>query len=136
MQKIFYIMRIITFLLLFLTALTLSAQKLRSESGFTTRYYLEDKPIKTKPLALHLEKTNARSSSEFALMRKASKNSWWWLGAFVVGTIGAVASEDPAVAIGFSAPAIAGATGVLVCTINENKHRKRAIRYYNEGVKP
>ncbi len=126
-------------LLFFFAAASCAAQSpkdlLSAKDGWSIRYYLGETPIKERPLALHLEKNNSRAASEFALMRKANRNGLWWSAAFVAGTAGMLLAKDNAVQLAFGAPAIAGATGGLICTINEQKYRKRAIKYYNAGVK-
>ena len=130
-------MRITTILLIALPFLAAAQTgekpgKLRYQSGFfTAKWELGDNSVKQKAVGLHLEKYSPKAATEFAFMRRADRNSLIWDIVAAGGILGATFSRDTGTAFGLSLVGVAGATGLLVCTINSSKHRKRAIKTYN-----
>lgn len=104
--------------------------KLRYKSGFlTAKWEIGDKPTKQKAVGLHLEKHSPKAATEFAFMRRAQKTGLVWDIVASVGIFGAAFGGDAA--LGFAAVGLVGCTGLVVCSINDGKHRKRAIKAYN-----
>lgn len=128
-------MRITTILLIALPFLAAAQTgekpgKLRYQSGFfTAKWELGDNSVKQKAVGLHLEKYSPKAATEFAFMRRAQKTGLVWDIITSVGILGAAFGGDAA--FDFAAVGLVGCTGLVVCSINDGKHRKRAIKTYN-----
>lgn len=128
-------------ILIFLSALVLpllgtcqapTPGKLRTEEGlFGPRYTLNDQAVTRDSVRLHLEKYNAQASVQWAFMRRAQRNTLFWGLVGGMGILGLSTIKQPMRAVWFSIPALAGCTGLVICTANEGRHRKRAVRLYN-----
>lgn len=114
---------------------TCQPPKLRTEEGlFGPRYTLNDQTVSRDSVRLHLERYNAQASVQWAFARRAQRNTLFWGIVGGGGLVGLTTIKQPTRSVWFSIPAIVGCTGLVICTANEGKHRKRAVRLYNTGA--
>lgn len=126
----------ITFFFLLLPFLAWSQPgKIAYKSGvFSIKWQIDGQQVKPDAVRLHLERYSPKAATDFAFMRRAQRNGRIWDIVGAVGIVGLAVSKTPVPVASFAAVGVAGCTGLIVCNINEKKHRKRAISAHNKTL--